>query len=261
MSNDLRGITKENLLRIFPSALTRDKSVTALAESAAELLAARLAEIDKARVTANIDVLDNAVLDLLACDFKVDWWDPEYTVEEKQQTLKDSWQVHRTLGTKAAVERAISAIYPYTTLEEWFEYGGDPYHFRIRINLSDDYADPERMQRVLARMNYYKNLRSHNDRIQYFMVTTTRADAWAGGPGIREIVGTVVTAPPPVPPCGAVEVGTTIRSCGCGMRTPAVVAAQEPEYSGGVSAACAAAASVGIYQKFVTEVAGNETLE
>ena len=155
-----RGITKENLLLIMPPALTRDKSIMALAAADAEALAARLEEIDRVRIISNIDGLDEAVLDILARDFKVDWYDPDYSLEEKRRTVKSSWRVHKTLGTKAAVERAISAIYPETTVEEWFEYGGEPYHFRLRINLANDSGDITKQRRVFQRLNFYKSLRS-----------------------------------------------------------------------------------------------------
>lgn len=163
-----RGITKENLMLILPPALSKDRSVVALAEVDAEALAARPAEIGKARVIANIDQLDEAVLDILAYDFKVDWWDPEYSIEEKRKTLKDSWRVHRMLGTKAAVETAISAIYKDTTVQEWFEYGGEPYHFRLLLDATYENVNPEKHRRVMERVNYYKNLRSVLDKVEYY---------------------------------------------------------------------------------------------
>lgn len=164
-----RGITKENLLLIMPPALTHDKSIMALAAADAEALAVRLEEIDRVRIISNIDGLDEAVLDILARDFKVDWYDPDYSLEEKRRTLKDSWRVHKTLGTRAAVETAISAIYPETTVEEWFEYGGEPYHFRLRINLANDSGDITKQRRVFQRLNFYKSLRSHVDEVKYFL--------------------------------------------------------------------------------------------
>lgn len=111
----------------------------------------------------------------------MDWWDADYTLEEKRRTLKDSWRVHRMLGTKAAVELAISAIFPEVRVSEWFEYGGDPYHFRLSIDVSKEDTDSDRYQRVLERVNFYKNLRSHLDEIVYIIqaegVATGRAAA------------------------------------------------------------------------------------
>lgn len=78
-------------------------------------------------------------------DFKVDWWDGDYSLEEKRRTLKDSWRVHRMLGTKAAVETAISAIYPNSAVKEWFEYGGRPYYFKLEINATGSRAIGEKL--------------------------------------------------------------------------------------------------------------------
>ena len=161
------GLTKENLLAALPQALQRDPSVSALAEGIAEVLAGRPAEIDRLRIYPAIDRLDERLLDILAQDFKVDWWDPNYSLEEKRRTLRDHWRVHKSLGTPAAVVTAISAIYQGTTLEEWFQYDGEPYHFRLNIDLTGDQGDPERMQRVLERLEYYKSLRSHLDSVDY----------------------------------------------------------------------------------------------
>lgn len=185
-----RGITKENLLLILPPALTYDKSMVARASADAEALAARLAEIDRVRVISNIDGLDEAVLDILARDFKVDWYDPNYSLEEKRRTVKSSWRVHKTLGTKAAVETAIRAIYPKTDVVEWFEYeGGKPYHFRLNIDLTDTFGDETRPWRVLERVNFYKSLRSHLDQIVFTMQVKPAALHVGGSFGIAASMG------------------------------------------------------------------------
>lgn len=162
------AITKENLLLMIPPALTQDTSILALAETDAEALAVRLTEIDRVRIVPNIDRLDERLLDILAYDFKVDWWDPNYTLEEKRRTLKDSWRVHKLLGTRAAVELGIRAIYPQARVEEWFEYeGGKPYHFKLHIDLSQEQWVEGKPWRALERVNYYKSLRSHMDRFEF----------------------------------------------------------------------------------------------
>lgn len=161
------GLTKENLLAALPMAIREDLSVTALAEAAAEALARAPTEIDLLRIYPGIDRLEETLLDILAQDFKVDWWDADYSLEEKRRTLKDSWRVHKLMGTKAAVEAAVSAVYPETKVEEWFEYGGNPYGFRINLNLTGTKWNEERPRRILERVEYYKSLRSHLDGMIY----------------------------------------------------------------------------------------------
>lgn len=197
------GLTKENLLFTFPVGLRENQPIATLGDVTADALAKRPAEIGLLSIYARIDELPEDLLDILANDFKIDWWDPNYSLEEKRRTFKDSWYVHKHLGTKAAVETAISAIYPNTTVEEWFEYGGEPYHFQLRINISDDDVDSKRMRRVLERMNFYKSLRSHNDGIHYFMEPETMTVyVWMGCPGLNETMETAVNVPKLTPPVG-----------------------------------------------------------
>lgn len=166
--NENHGLTPENLLRTLPDALRNDESMAALAESIAGVLADRPGEIRNLLIYSRIDQLPEDLLDILAHDFKVDWWDGDYSLEEKRRTLKDSWRVHRMLGTKAAVETAISAIYPDTQVSEWWEYGGKPYHFKLLIDATYEDVDPVRHQRVIDRVAFYKNLRSVLDEVEYY---------------------------------------------------------------------------------------------
>lgn len=205
------GLTKENLVATLPPALRTDPSVVALAEALGEVLAVRPAEIERLRIYPAIDTLDESLLDILAHDFKVDWWDPEYSLEEKRRTLKDSWRVHRLLGTRAAVEMAISAIYPHTQVLEWFEYGGEPYHFRLDINITNDHIDSDKQRRVLERLNFYKSLRSHNDGVTYFVEAEPAvAKAVASAPGLTETLHVPLVLPVPlIQPTASVRVGAT----------------------------------------------------
>ena len=177
------GITKENLMETLPPALREDPSVVALADALATVLVDRLPEIDRLLLYPAIDTLDEPLLDILAYDYKVDWWDPNYSLEEKRRTLKDSWRVHKLLGTKAAVEMAISAIYPQTTVPEWFEYGGRPYHFKLQLDLTGTFWTEERPRRILERVNFYKSLRSHVDGLEYTRYPAQPARLYVGGAG------------------------------------------------------------------------------
>ena len=165
--SDAYGITKDNLLHVIPDILLSNENLRALATAVADALAARPEEIDTLRIYSRIDELPAELLDILAVDFKVDWWDPDYTLDEKRRTLKDSWAVHRILGTKGAVILGISSIYPGTQVEEWFEYGGQPAHFKLIVDAVHFSLDQTKHQRVLDRVGFYKNLRSHLDGVVY----------------------------------------------------------------------------------------------
>lgn len=165
------GGTEENFLRQFPLALQPDSGLMAIARVLAGALEARWDEAALGILYPRIDELSETILDILAYDFKVDWWDRTYSIEEKRRTLKDSWQVHRMMGTKAAVETALGAVFHSVRVEEWFEYaGGEPYHFRILVQVEEtEIFDREKHKQVISRVAYYKNLRSWMDVVRYQM--------------------------------------------------------------------------------------------
>lgn len=195
----MSSIRSDDFLRTLPSVLKNDDRFRTLASVAAKQLRMIVDDIRLDTIYARIDALPEELLDILAYDFKVDWWDYSYTIEQKRQTLKDSFMVHRHLGTKFAVETAISAIYPETTVQEWFEYGGDPYTFRLAIDATDVEVTSEKHKRVLALVDYYKNLRSHLDGIDYSIhpePAKVAAGAKTGGILMRSVAYTREVAHP-----------------------------------------------------------------
>ncbi len=58
---------------------------------------------------------------------------------------------------------------------EWFEYGGDPYHFKLRITVDFAAINEAKHQQVLQKIICYKNLRSHLDSVIYYTETEPKA--------------------------------------------------------------------------------------
>lgn len=122
--------------------------------------------IDYANKTRTISMIDNLpedLLDILAIDYNIGWWDENWPVERKRQSLKDSWRIHRLLGTPEAVNMAVQAAFGAGRVEEWFEYSGSPYHFRV-VGLSPEMAQSgySAFLRLLA---IVKRLSSHLDAV------------------------------------------------------------------------------------------------
>lgn len=127
----MSSITKENLMHTLPSVLQEDANMKALASAVADELATLAQAPAYASVYTRIDNLPMEILDALAVDYKIDWWRPDSSIEEKRRILKLSWYVHKHLGTKSAVETAVADFLGAGKVEEWSEYNGKPHHFRI----------------------------------------------------------------------------------------------------------------------------------
>lgn len=164
-----RNIKDADLTVSLPQILKENKEIQALSKLIAEELQKINKNIEKNIIFANLDNADEETLDILAYDLNVLWYDYSYSLEVKRSIIKDCIKVYRSLGTPYAVTRSISNVFPDSSLKEWFEYGGDPYTFRIEINATKNGATEDLQRIVLERIRYYKNLRSHLEKITYLL--------------------------------------------------------------------------------------------
>ena len=150
----------------IPNSLLKYENVKALGQIIADYLNGISADIDKAVIFPRIDELDESLLDILAYDLHIDWYDYDYNIEQKRSIIKTSVNVHRKLGTKYAVETALKAAYPNSKVIPWFENGGEPYNFDVQIDISKS-DKPVGLDKVAAIVNYYKSLRDNVGKTEF----------------------------------------------------------------------------------------------
>lgn len=119
-------------------------------------------------VPVPIDQLWNAetcpvdLLPWLAWAFSVDYWDADWTEEQKRNTIAQSVEVHRRKGTRGAVEKALAALGSYSIIVEPHQDNTlDPYTFDVAVQIEDRPVTPVLVQKALDTVNRTKNVRSH----------------------------------------------------------------------------------------------------
>ena len=101
-------------------------------------------------------------LPFLAWALSVDKWDSNWSDTIKRQVIAAAISVHQKKGTIGAMKDAIAALGADANVEQWFEYGGQPYHFRLRLNNgASDISIAELIDVALAA----KNVRSFMDNV------------------------------------------------------------------------------------------------
>lgn len=154
--------------RLLPEPLKNDETMLALGKSIANELQENIRLAKMAIIYPRIDELDESMLDILARDLHVDWYNDAYPVEAKRTVIKSSVRVHKRLGTKFAVITAICDLFPNSEVQEWFEYGGTHHHFRILLDLTNSKAPP-RLPEIIKAAKFYKRLSAHLDEVIYQM--------------------------------------------------------------------------------------------
>lgn len=113
-----------------------------------------------------LNELPHAVLDLLAWQFHVDFYDQLLSISQKRNLVLQSIAWHRMKGTPLAVERMVEAVYASGKVLEWYEYGGEPYHFKVVVQ-SEPIQDAAVLDLLTAAINEVKNVRSWLDPIEF----------------------------------------------------------------------------------------------
>lgn len=167
-------IYDSDFTKYLPQPLMHDSKMTALAKAAAGEMLAVSKEVKKVLIYSQIEALPEELVDILAYDLHIDWYDYSFSLEEKRSLLKNSIKVHKKIGTKYAVEKVLQSFCPGSRVEEWFEYGGRPNYFRIMLNMDKKEMTAKNnkeyevyLEKILSGIRMYKRLTARLDEIHF----------------------------------------------------------------------------------------------
>lgn len=118
-------------IRLLPQFMRDDAAVRGLAAGIDSIIPDLAASVEKLSTWDHIDTLSEAELDDLAWELNILWYDTSAAIDVKRNLVRESEAVYKKLGTKWAVENVINTYFGEGYVEEWFQYDGDPGHFRI----------------------------------------------------------------------------------------------------------------------------------
>ena len=154
------------LLDIVPENLLEDKHIRKITEVIDAALKDIYPETAYPALISRIDELDSDTIDSLAWQWHVDFYDQNLSLEKRRTLVKNSIRWHIKKGTKAAVEEMVQTVFESGRVTEWFEYGGEPYHFKIDL-LSAPRIVQEDLEKVVRVINSVKNTRSWLDSLGF----------------------------------------------------------------------------------------------
>ena len=112
---------------------------------------------------AKTDIMPEWRLDELAWEYNL-LYDETADVETKREWIANAMQFYALSGTAAGIEKYLKAAFNSATVEEWFEYEGDPFHFRVTV--SGKWSE-ERNAWAYETIERIKNVRSVLDSITF----------------------------------------------------------------------------------------------
>lgn len=152
-----------SLIELQPSILKSDLVVQAICEALEPYFKELSNDVKLTYIYGRIDELEEKVIDELAWQFHVDFYDYKLSLEKKRTLVKNSIRWHRIKGTPQAVVEVATSVFGRTKLKEWFEYGGEPYFFSLDIDITEQGASKENLNKLDTLIEAYKNKRSWVD--------------------------------------------------------------------------------------------------
>lgn len=122
------------------------------------------------RFVNNPDEAPANILPWLAWAVSVDDWSDGWSEEVRRNVIKASIEVHRRKGTIGALKKALQAFnYTNVIVEEWFDYGADPYFFRVFFDVIEPGFDVSILPQVQKVIESTKNARSHLESLRAYL--------------------------------------------------------------------------------------------
>lgn len=150
----------------LPDSIRKDRTVQDICEAIEKEMQAVNRATGYCLLLPRLDELSEALLDELAWEYHVDFYDQTLPIEQKREMVRQAIESHRKKGTAAVVRNVVSIIIQDGRVEEWFQYGGEPYHFRV-ILIMGPMASEETIQKLVDTIYAVKNVRSWLDYVQF----------------------------------------------------------------------------------------------
>nr|DAR66824.1 MAG TPA: tail protein [Caudoviricetes sp.] len=126
-----------------------------------EFFGARLDSLDLSVINTLASSCPARLLPILAQSFDVDI--ESLSESATRELIKNAFEIHFYSGTFYSLNKALKSFYSQCKIKEWHKYGGEPYHFKLELEASNQGISKESLTKTDEIVNVYKNVRSVYD--------------------------------------------------------------------------------------------------
>lgn len=214
---DLRG---SRFTDIMPENLAGQLETQAFAYALGRQIKRLCDYADGVHIYAAVASMPERILDVLAVELRTPAYNQKFSIEVKRALVEGTLTFYAHMGTPAACDQIIETIFGSGHIEEWFDYGGEPHHFRAYVG--DGKVDLEDLEEFLQVLAFVKRLSSWLDEIIITLPALSGSIPIRTAPAPR--IGR--TAPPPYR--AQLGPGHIPAACGLGMRCSTITLPMAP---------------------------------
>lgn len=117
--------------KLIPRFMRTDGANKGICDALDQLFTEPGSKVKTLRIWDQIDNLDEKMLDEMAWELDIDWYEDTMPIEVKRDTIKTARLIKEHRGTKWAIEQIVTNTFGDGTVLEWYDYGGAPHHFKV----------------------------------------------------------------------------------------------------------------------------------
>lgn len=158
------NIQDSQIVQILPEYLSERASVQAVSFALSQAVKKLIKYCENISVFAVVDMASDHVLDRLAMELNTQYYNDSLPIQTKRNLVKNTMVWYMSAGTPQAVEELVIKVFGKGEVKEWFQYGGEPFFFKILTNAPMDQNSIKQFTEMITRI---KNTRSHLERLEF----------------------------------------------------------------------------------------------
>lgn len=182
------NLFESNITDIAPQVFSEEPEFQALGYAIQMQIGKIQAYCASTLVLCSLDTVSEEILDILAIQFRTQYYSRTLPVETKRKLVKNTLIWYMTAGTPAAMKELLDSIFESAELIEWPDYDtSKPYTFRVT---TDDVITEDKYNALLTMLDSIKNARSLMER--FILNRKTRFTlyyGWGMGVDINNVMG------------------------------------------------------------------------
>lgn len=123
---------------VIPQNMKDDKSIKGFAKAFDYILSLYREKVKLVTLFENLSMLTHSQLDKTAEAIDIPWYDTSFDKEVKIKILERYMNMYYLSGTSEAIRETLSNIFGNTKVVPWYEYGGQPFHFKVIVAQTTD---------------------------------------------------------------------------------------------------------------------------
>ncbi len=149
---------------LFPEHM-RTSHLKALSYACNQMIDVVLDCSEQTMLFSNVDNLQDSKLDLLAVMLHAPYYKTSFDIEMKRELVKNAVRYRNYAGKNISIQEILSLFYGEVHIEEWYQYDGEPFHFRLLSK--EKVLTPEMVVECMKIIQLLKRVTAVYDGIQF----------------------------------------------------------------------------------------------